>query len=68
MMKGQMVVRLKNKGSAVHSLWPQVGIILKLIDISKIKKSLLDKTYGLRAVAVLAEAYHAEIELFKGGY
>ena len=47
-----------------------MGIILKLIDISKIKRiSFRQDINGLRAVAVLAVVfYHAEIELFKGGW
>ena len=62
---------LKNNGSAVRfRLWPPVKFLLKSIDISDIKRiSFRQDINGLRAVAVLAVVfYHADIELFKGGW
>ncbi len=47
-----------------------MSLFLKLVDISKIERiSFREDINGLRAVAVLAVVfYHADIELFKGGW
>jgi peptidoglycan/LPS O-acetylase OafA/YrhL len=57
-------------GSSILPLATMNMLILKIFDISQIKRiSFRQDINGLRAIAVLAVVfYHAELELFKGGW